>query len=285
MRRPKRRRARRPGMKGEDSSPWLGGQFDHHSALMVGQEPGVNPLPLTTSADGWPKPVVLVNECHRPQAEKADLAAPVAGQPFTEGLRTGSGRASEAIRICHAFTACGFGRPPRPQSRANAAFSASAAAAGTMRRHVAAERGDLLDQARAHEPVLDRRHEEHQIDLGREHPVVVRELHLRVEVADRAQAADDRAGATGAAEVDGQPVERGDLEAFGIDRLGLEDGADDPDAGVHRQERRLAWVGEDRDDEPVEHGARPPDDVDVAVGHRVERAGVDRESHRSSWRR
>ena len=38
------------------------------------------------------------------------------------------------------------------------------------------------------------------------------QLHLGLEVADRAQAADDRAGAAGAAEVDGQAVERGDLD-------------------------------------------------------------------------
>src|SRR5215207_9997912 len=51
------------------------------------------------------------------------------------------------------------------------------------RRHVAPERGDLLDQARAHEPVLDRGHEEDRVDLRCEHTIVVRELHLDVEIA------------------------------------------------------------------------------------------------------
>ena len=61
------------------------------------------------------------------------------------------------------------------------------------RRHVAAEARDLLDQARADVAVLDRGHEEDRVDLGGEDAVVVGELHLGLEVADGAQAADDGA--------------------------------------------------------------------------------------------
>ena len=61
------------------------------------------------------------------------------------------------------------------------------------RRDVAAERGDLLDQARADVAVGDRGHEEDRVDAGREDAVVVGELHLGLEVADGAQAADDGA--------------------------------------------------------------------------------------------
>ena len=51
---------------------------------------------------------------------------------------------------------------------------------------------------------------------------------------------------------------------------------------VDRQQRRLAGVGEDADDHRVEDARGPLDDVEVAVGDRVERAGVDRDAHASS---
>ena len=53
-------------------------------------------------------------------------------------------------------------------------------------RDIATERGDLLDQARAHVAVLERGHEEDAVDPWRELAVVVGELHLDLEVADRA---------------------------------------------------------------------------------------------------
>ena len=98
------------------------------------------------------------------------------------------------------------------------------------------------------------------------------ELHLGLEVADRAQAADDRAGAAGAAQVDGQAVERLDLDPIrrcaGLgERL-----ADDADPGLDVEQRRLPRVGKDRHDERVEHVRGTLDDVEVAVGDRVERA-------------
>ena len=50
---------------------------------------------------------------------------------------------------------------------------------------------------------------------------------------------------------------------------------------VDGQQRRLARVGEDGDDDPVEDVRGAPDDVEVAVGDRVERARVDRDLHAS----
>ena len=85
------------------------------------------------------------------------------------------------------------------------------------------------------------------------------ELHLGLEVADGAQAADDRAGAPGAAEVDGQAVERLDLDPIGR-RVGLGEGlADDPDPRLDIEQRRLPRVGQDGHDDacrtPSRHGS------------------------------
>ena len=77
------------------------------------------------------------------------------------------------------------------------------------------------------------------------------ELHLGLEVADGPQPADDRRRAMGPAEVDGEALERGHLDA--VERrvdLG-ERLADDADPLIGRQEGRLARVGQDADDDPL----------------------------------
>ena len=61
--------------------------------------------------------------------------------------------------------------------------------------------------------------------VGREDAVVVGQLHLRFEVADGAQAADDRGRAAGPAEVDGQAVEGDDVDAAGSDAGGRQGAA------------------------------------------------------------
>ena len=111
------------------------------------------------------------------------------------------------------------------------------------------------------------------------------QLHLDLEVADRAQAADDGVGAARPAEVDGQAVERGDLDRVGRRPLGRERLADDPDPRLDRQQRRLPRVGEDGHDHALEDGRGPADHVEVAVGDRVERTRIDRDVHRPSARR
>ena len=80
---------------------------------------------------------------------------------------------------------------------------------------VAAELRDLLDQARRQVRVLERGHEKDRVDLRRELAIGVRHLHLGLEVADCAQAADDEAGTDLEREVDGQAVEACDVDAPG----------------------------------------------------------------------
>ena len=112
------------------------------------------------------------------------------------------------------------------------------------------------------------------------------ELHLALEVADGAQAADDRSGATLAAQVDGQAVEGLDIDPVGRCARLRERLADDADPGLDIEQRRLPRVGQDGDDQGVEHVRGTLDDVEMAVGDRVERAGIDRDRvHRSSARR
>ena len=50
--------------------------------------------------------------------------------------------------------------------------------------------------------------------------------------------------------------------------------ARDLDALGHREERRLLGVDEDRDDDAIEEPRAARDDVDVAVGQRVERTRI-----------
>ena len=134
-------------------------------------------------------------------------------------------------------------------------------APGRLRDHpgdVAAERRDLLDEAGTDVAVLDRGHEEDRVDLGRQDAIVVGELHLRLEVADRPQAADDRGRAAGTAEVDREAVEGLDLDL--VDErpgVGAERLADDRDPRLDRQQRRLPRVGQDADDHGVEDGRCP----------------------------
>jgi hypothetical protein len=114
----------------------------------------------------------------------------------------------------------------------------------------------------------------------------VGELHLGLEVADRAQAPDDRAGPTYAAQVDGQTIERLDLDPVKRPARIAEGIADHPDPRLHIQQRSLARVGQHGDDQRVEHVRGTLDDVEVAVRDRVERPGIDRDRlHRSSWGR
>ncbi len=113
---------------------------------------------------------------------------------------------------------------------------------------------------------------------GGELAVVVGELELRLEVAIARRPRTIEPAPTRAAEVDGQPVERLDLDASAAS------------AGVARapsritatrvvdvEQRRLARVGEDGDDDRVEHARGTRDDVQVAVRDRVEGAGIDRD--------
>ena len=102
-----------------------------------------------------------------------------------------------------------------------------------------------------------------------------------------AQAADDEAGAAGPAEVDRQAVEALDLDRGRRDRRhAVSGGADRPRSASRRgSSGALRGLSRTADDDAVEHAAARRDDVEMAVGDRVERARVDRDRlHRSSSR-
>ena len=154
---------------------------------------------------------------------------------------------------------------------------------GHHRRHVATEAGDLLDQARADVAVGDRGHEEDRVDVRREDPVVVGQLHLGLEVADRAQAADDgrRAALAGRSRRSGRRTTATSIRSGGapasprasrMTAIRVSTGS----SGVLRGLARTATITRSKT------FAVAGDDVEVAVGDRVERARVDRDAHASS---
>ena len=108
------------------------------------------------------------------------------------------------------------------------------------------------------------------------------QLHLRLEVADRAEPADDEVRVARMAEVDREPVEALDDDPLAAQADTVECVTDRRHAFGRREQRRLPWVRKDGDDHPIEHHARAPKDVEVTVGDGVERAGIDRDAHRSS---
>ncbi len=83
-----------------------------------------------------------------------------------------------------------------------------------------------------------------------------------------------------AREVDGEAFEGldGDLRALGraLDEVG-DEGLDEGDALIGAEERVFAGVSANGDDELIEEGAAAGDDIEMAEGDRVERAGVDRQ--------
>src|SRR5206468_11780204 len=83
-------------------------------------------------------------------------------------------------------------------------------------------------------------------------------------------------------EVDREAVERLDRDAIGSVPRFTKCSRDDRDALTGAEERLLAGVGEDTDDDRVEDTGRAADDVQVPVRDRIERSGVDRDRHRDS---
>ena len=131
--------------------------------------------------------------------------------------------------------------------------------------------------------MLERRHEEDGVDIGRELAVGVGHLELRFEVAHSAQSADDEAGPDLRAVVHGQAVEAVHLDLAPAQRLFLAERLrDGRDTVLESQHGRLARVDEHAHDELVEDRRRPPDDVEVAERDRIERARVERGVHAPS---
>ena len=149
------------------------------------------------------------------------------------------------------------------------------------RRDVAAELGDLLDQARAHVALLERGHEEDRVDVGREHAVVVGELDLGLEVGDRAQAADDRAGAVrrGRSRPSGRRTSATSTRPASIPAVRRRSAA--RMIATRRsasQQRRLARVPRTATTTRSKTAAARPMHVEMAVRDGVEGAGIDRDA-------
>ncbi len=129
---------------------------------------------------------------------------------------------------------------------------------------------NLLDQAGGEVTVERVRRDEQSLDPGQA-IVHLRHLQLVVEVADRTQSLDDRRDAVGRAVVDEQPVPGVDAHGGHLRRGLLEH----REAFVDAEQRLLRGVVEHRDDDLVVQGGGPGDDVEVAVGHGVERPWAD----------
>jgi hypothetical protein len=158
---------------------------------------------------------------------------------------------------------------------------ASAVARGSSSRlrdqaaHVAAQLRGFLHQVRAHVEVRVVRHDERGLDLVVQVAVHVRHLQLVLEVGHGAQAPQDDARVLALAVVHQQAIERVDLDV-GLARELL---ADHLHPLVHREERVLAGVPEDRDHQAIEDHETALDDREVPIRHGIERAGVDRGAH------
>ena len=145
---------------------------------------------------------------------------------------------------------------------------------GHQPRDVAAELGDLLDQAGREVPDLRRGRHEEGLDAG-QLAVHLGHLELVLEVADRAQALDDHRDVVRPAVVDEQALEAVDDDVGQVgDRL-----AEQVHALVDGEEAGLAGVDQHRDDQLVVEAGGPVDDVDVTVGDRVEGSGADGTPH------
>src|SRR3954452_5277590 len=142
------------------------------------------------------------------------------------------------------------------------------------RGHVPAPFRYFLHQARGEEAVFRVSRHEQRVD-PREAAIHLRHLELVVEVADGPETFDDHRNAVGAAVVDHEALEAGDADVLVL----RGDLAEQLAALVHAEEAGLRLVHEHRDGQLVVELSGPPDDVEMAVGHRVERPRTDRASY------
>src|SRR6266516_2205680 len=139
---------------------------------------------------------------------------------------------------------------------------------------VTAPSGDVLDQARRQEAVLGVGGHEQGVDT-RQAPVHLRHLQLVVEVAHGPKTLDDHRDVVGLAVVDGEAAERVDANLRELAGRLLQH----RDALVHGEQPGLVAVDEHGDDDLVVQARGTFDDVEVAVGHRVERTRANDPSH------
>src|SRR4030095_1035292 len=144
-------------------------------------------------------------------------------------------------------------------------------------RDVAAERADLLDEARGDELEAVGGHQEHGLDPRIEPGVHAGHLELVFEIRHRTQPADDDAGFDRLGEAHQQAGKGAHLDA--LDRVRLAEMGDlvayDLDPLVGREQRPLAVIAGDPDDQPIDDMQGSADDVGMAIGDRVEGTGVD----------
>src|SRR5665213_34189 len=144
-------------------------------------------------------------------------------------------------------------------------------------RDVAAQRADFLDESRRDELVAVGGHQKHGLDPVIEACVHPGHLEFVFEIRHGAQPADDDVGARRLGKAHQQRLESAHLDTLGggaVERLG-DVVAHDLDPLVGREQRPLAVVAGDADDEVVDDLRRAANDVEMAVGDRIEGAGVD----------
>src|SRR5665213_488507 len=150
------------------------------------------------------------------------------------------------------------------------------------RRNVAAKTANLLHEARGDELETVGCHEKDGFDLGIDTTVHASHLEFIFEIRDGAQASDNDRGAVVDGEFHQQRVER--LHGDALPRLRRKMRnllRDDGDALLGREQRTLAGVARDADDQAIDQLGRAQDYVGMAVGDRIEGAGINADADRA----
>src|ERR1700752_703223 len=143
-------------------------------------------------------------------------------------------------------------------------------------RDIAAEGADFLDETRRDELEAVGRHQKDGFDLRVQPGVHTGHLELVFEIGNRAQPADDDLGPDRLGKTHQQRVEGEHLDPFGVTVFEVGDlVTDDLNPLVCGEQRTLAVVAGDADDQSVHNPGGPADNVRMAVGDRVEGAGID----------
>ena len=123
-------------------------------------------------------------------------------------------------------------------------------------------------------------HQEYGLDLIVQNAVHTDHLIFVLEIRDRAQAAHDHLRADVPCTVDQQVLERvyDDLRAGAVGpehRLGLDHG----NAFLKSEQWAFVAIDGDPDHQTIHQRAGPFDDVDMTLGDRIERAGIEGSAH------
>ena len=226
---------RHDDLRGPAIDPVVGGVPRAHRLLELG-DAGARGVAGEVVGDGSRAGRLDVRrgrEVGLPGSEVDDVHAPPA-QPIgfeQHLLRPGRSDAAQAVGQGHRSSFAGSLRAVAAHTRRPLGSQPSLDHGRDEPRDRAAEREDLLREARAEVGVALGRHHEHGLDVRVQVPVHEGHLHLVLEVRDRTQTAHDDVGPALARVVDQQAVERLDLDV----RMPVEDLAQDPDALVRRR--------------------------------------------------